>query len=142
MDMRRLVTLAIVALALVVTAPAWAQVQIETTRPVKPEQGPEFKIVPPPLQREETRPHDADNYPGASPRLEHEPAFIEPFASEYQTPTGSGRYGFAGWVAPNTPVGSQISEYHAVTGYWGIGFSITWDGPPPTRPPAKPATPR
>ena len=115
--------LAITTLALAVTAPAWAQVQIESTRTVKPEQGPELGIVPPPFQREE-RPHDADTYPGASPRVEHDPAFIEPLTAEYQTPTGSGRYGLAGWVSPNTPVGSQIGNYHEVTGYFGLGFSI------------------
>lgn len=140
--MRRLVTLVAMGLALGAAVPAWAQVQIETTRPVKPETGPEFKIVPPPLQKEETRPHDSDTYPGSSPRVEHEPAFIEPLAGQYETPTGSGRYGLAGWVSPNTPVGHQISNYHEVTGYFGLGFSITWDGPPPTRPPAKRPTPR
>jgi hypothetical protein len=140
--MRRLVALAIAGLAVAVATPVWAQVQIETTRTVKPEEGREFKIVPPPLYRDESRPHDAEIYPGATPRLEHEPAFIEPLSGEYQTPTGSGRYGLAGWMSPNTPVGPQIGEYHAVTGYWGIGFSITWDGPPPVRPPAKQPTPR
>jgi hypothetical protein len=34
-------------------------------------------------------------------------------------------------------VGHQISNYHEVTGYFGLGFSITWDGPPPSAPPAK-----
>ena len=139
--MRGLVACLIAGLALAAAPDAWAQVQIETTKPVKPETGPDFKIVAPPLQKEQ-RPHDADVYPGSSPRVEHEPAFIEPFAGQYETPTGSGRYGLAGWVSPNTPVGHQISNYHEVTGYFGLGFSITWDGPPPSRPPAKLPTPR
>ncbi len=139
--MRRWIALVIAALALAVAAPAWAQVQIESTKTVKPGEGPEFRIVSPPLQKEE-RPRDADVYPGSRPRVEHEPAFIEPAATQYQTPTGSGRYGLAGWVSPNTPVGHQISNYHEVTGYFGLGFSITWDGPPPVVPPAKRPTPR
>lgn len=139
--MRRLLTLVAMGLTLALAVPAWAQVQIESTKTVKPETGNEFKIVAPPLHREE-RPHEADVYPGSSPRVEHEPAFIEPLSGQYETPTGSGRYGLAGWVSPNTPVGPQTSTYHEVTGYFGIGFSITWDGPPPTRPPAKLPTPR
>ena len=68
--------------------------------------------------------------------VEHDPAFIGPLSSRRSTPTSTGRAGIAGWVSPNTPVGSPVSGWGEVTGYFALGFSMTWDGPPPTRPPA------
>src|ERR1700756_3093177 len=91
------------ALLVLVAAPAPradAQVKIETTR--KPSER-EARIVPPPLHYETSRPPDADIYPRGT-KVEHDPAFIEPFAGSYQTTRGSGRYGFSGWTAPNPPI--------------------------------------
>jgi hypothetical protein len=100
--------IALVAAVLVLAAlPASAQVQIETTR--KPAER-EARIVPPPLRYETSRPPDADVYPRGT-RVEHDPAFIEPFAGSYQTTTGSGRYGLSGWTAPNAPIGAEGSRW-------------------------------
>jgi hypothetical protein len=119
--------IAIVAVLLALAAlPAEAQVKIETTR--KPAER-EARIVPPPLHYETSRPPDADVYPRGT-RVEHDPAFIEPFAGSYQTPTGSGRYGLSGWTAPNPPIGSEATKWREVNGWFALGFSVTWDGPP------------
>jgi|SRR5689334_12730917 len=122
------ISILIAAAALVLAAlPAEAQVKIETTTP-KPAQ-PEARIVPPPLHYETSRPPDADVYPRGT-RVEHDPAFIEPFAGSYQTATGSGRYGLSGWTAPNPPIGPEATQWREVNGWFALGFSVTWDGPP------------
>jgi hypothetical protein len=122
-------------LALSATAAPAQQVQIETTPPERHEREP--RVVPPPLQHETSRPVDADAYRRGT-AVGHDPAFIEPLAARYQTATGSGRFGLAGWTSPNQPVGSEATNYRESPGWFAIGFSITWDGPPPA--PAKPAT--
>lgn len=120
----------IVILAVLLTlaaVPASAQgVKIETTR--KPAER-EARIVPPPLHYETSRPPDADVYPRGT-RVEHDPAFIEPFAASYATTTGSGRYGLSGWIAPNPPIGAEGTNWREVNGWFALGFSVTWDGPP------------
>jgi len=117
---------ALLALVVVPALPADAQqVKIETTR--KPSER-EARIVPPPLHYETSRPPDADFYPRGT-RVEHDPAFIEPFAGSYQTSTGSGRYGLSGWTAPNPPIGAEATNWKEVNGWFALGFSVTWDGP-------------
>ena len=119
------------ALSLMAVSSAVAQVEIESGKLVPP--SPEPRVVAPPLHYETTRPPDADYYvPPAM--VEHDPAFIEPLASQYQTPTGSGRIGFAGWVSPNLPVGGAAGAYREDFGVLGFGFSVTWDGPPAPKP--------
>ena len=119
------------ALSLMVVSSAFAQVEIEAGKvtPIVPEP----RIVTPPLLYETTRPPDADYY-FPNVMVEHDPAFIEPFSSKYQTPTGSGRMGLAGWTSPNLPVGGTLGAYQASWGVLGFGFSVTWDGPPAPRP--------
>jgi hypothetical protein len=118
----------IIGLGLLVASTAGAQqVEIESARPPAER---EARIVPPPLHYETTRPPDTDYYPHGT-QVEHDPAFIEPLASKYETPTGSGRIGVSGWTAPNQPVTSSPSAgWRDVTGWFALGFSITWDGPP------------
>ena len=133
------VLIAIVAVLLALVAlpvsPADAQqVKIETTR--KPSER-EARVVPPPLHYETSRPPDADFYPRGT-RVEHDPAFIEPFAGSYQTATGSGRYGLSGWTAPNLPIGSESTNWREINGWFALGFSVTWDGPPARVVPAQP----
>ena len=64
------------------------------------------------------------------------PAFLEPLAQPYTPPTNRGRKGLAGWTSPTTPAGPS-SMYSEWTGVLAVGFSVTWDGPPPT--PKRPA---
>jgi hypothetical protein len=122
------ILIAIVAVLLTLAAvPAEAQqVRIETTRPPAER---EARVVPPPLHYETSRPPDADFYPRGT-RVEHDPAFIEPFAGSYQTTTGSGRYGLSGWTSPNPPLGPELTGWREVNGWFALGFSVTWDGPP------------
>src|SRR5437764_13036672 len=109
---------ALLALVVVPAPPADAQqVKIETTR--KPSER-EARVVPPPLHYETSRPPDADFYPRGT-RVEHDPAFIEPFAGSYQTATGSGRYGFSGWTAPNPPIGSESTNWREDNGRFALG---------------------
>jgi hypothetical protein len=110
------------------------QVKIETTR--KPTER-EARIVPPPLHYQTTRTPDADLYPRGT-RVEHDPAFIEPFAGSYATPKGSGRYGLSGWTAPNPPIGAEGTNWKEVNGWFALGFSVTWDGPPARVVPSQP----
>jgi hypothetical protein len=120
--------IAVVAALLALTVlPAQAQeVKIETTR--KPAE-PEARVVPPPLHYETSRPPDADLYPRGT-WVEHDPAFIEPFAGSYANTTGSGRYGLSGWISPNPPIGPLGTNWREVNGWFALGFSVTWDGPP------------
>lgn len=124
--MRIVLIASVAALLALAAAPAEAQVKIETTR--KPPER-EARIVPPPLHYETSRPPDADVYPRGT-RVEHDPAFIEPFAGSYQTTTGSGRYGLSGWTSPNAPIGPEGTSWREVNGWFVLGFSVTWDGPP------------
>ena len=121
-------TLAAVTLLLFLASPVFAQsVEIERgpgAREPRPE------VVAPGLHYEQTRPTDADFYPGGQ-RVQHDPAFIEPFSSEYQVGDSTGRIGLSGWTSPNTPVGPIVGGYRDVTGWLSAGFSITWGGPPP-----------
>ena len=119
----------IIGMTLLATLPAAAQqVDIETSRPAEPE----LRVLPPPLYEETTRPlPDADVYPQRGAHVDHDPAFIEPFTRTYQTTTSTGRMGLAGWTSPNPPVGSPAREWRENTGWFALGFSVTWDGPPP-----------
>ena len=87
------------------------------------------RVVPPPLHYETTRPPDTDFYPQGT-KVEHDPAFIEPLASRYETANGSGWVGLSGWTAPNPPIGTAVSGWRDVSGWFALGFSVTWDGPP------------
>ena len=83
-----------------------------------------------------TRQWSADlicNQPRFVGQVQHDPAFIGPMSKRRETATSTGRFGVAGWVSPNTPVGSPNSGWNEVSGYFALGFSITWDGPPPVR---------
>ena len=131
-----LLVLAAVVAVLFGAAAAEAQVKIETTRPEAASKAPEARVVPPPLHYEQTRPRDADFYPYGT-RVEHDPAFVEPFSGTYQTATTSGRFGLSGWTAPNPPVGSEAALWRQTSGWFALGFSVTWDGPP-ARPAAAP----
>lgn len=135
--MRILVALGVVGIVGLAAASADAQVQIETARPQQEQRPPEARIVPPPLHYEQTRPRDTDFYPYGT-RVEHDPAFIEPFAGSYQTATGSGRFGLSGWTAPNPPVGSEATLWRQTSGWFALGFSVTWGGPPATPRAARP----
>ena len=134
------ILIAIVAMLLaVIVAPAppaeAQQVKIETTRKAPERELP--RVVPPPLHYETSRPPDADLYPRGT-KVEHDPAFIEPFAGSYQTTRGSGRFGLSGWTAPNPPIGSEATNWKEVNGWFALGFSVTWDGPPARVVPAQP----
>ncbi|PYN78904.1 MAG: hypothetical protein DMD96_19110 [Candidatus Rokuibacteriota bacterium] len=120
----------VIALAMLFATPAWAQ-QVEIKKPSPPPAREERDVIPPGLQ-DETRPGDADHYPRGG-QVQHDPAFIGPMSKRRETATSTGRFGVAGWVSPNTPVGSPNSGWNEVSGYFALGFSITWDGPPPVR---------
>ena len=116
------------------TQPPTVQIQ---PRPVAVER--EARVVPPPLHYETSKPRDNEFYPGPSTFVEYDPAFIEPLAGKYQTASGSGRFGFSGWTAPQPPIGTQQTGWRDSNGWFALGFSITWDGPPApkSRPPAR-----
>ena len=124
------------ALLLLLATPAMAQ-QIEIEKPAPPAALERDRNVIDPGLSDQTRPSDADHYPHVrGGRVQHDPAFIGPLSAPRTTPTSTGRVGVAGWVSPNTPVGSPSSGWGEVSGYFALGFSITWDGPPPARRPA------
>jgi len=134
--MRILLALAVAGMVTLAAGAAEAQVKIETTRPQAPPKAPEARIVPPPLHYEQTRPRDNEFYPYGT-RVEHDPAFVEPFAGSYQTSTTSGRFGLSGyWVLPRVN-GELIPSKPPLYHWFALGFSVTWDGPP-ARPAAAP----
>ena len=120
------------------TPPAAPDVEIQTTPEPKPETP---KVVPPPLHYDQTRPPESGLYGRHDVRVEHDPAFIEPFTGTAEGTTWSAHYGLSGWTSPNTPVGPSIIGYRELNGYLGFGFSIVW-GPAPPRPASlRPAAP-
>ena len=126
----------VIALTVLFATPAWSQdVEIKKPAPVVPRE--ELDVIPPGLQ-EETRPGDADRYPQGG-QTQHDPAFIGPMSKRRETRKDSGRYGVAGWISPTTPVGAPGTGRTESYGVFGLGLSITWDGPPPVRhPPVQP----
>jgi hypothetical protein len=126
---------AILGLGLLVAWPAAAQdVEIEAKR-LEREREP--RVVAPPLHYETTRPPDTDFYPQGT-KVEHDPAFIQPLASSYENTQTSGRIGISGWTAPNQPVSSPNTGWRDVSGYFALGFSVTWGGPPAAPKAARP----
>jgi hypothetical protein len=144
--MQTLIGVLVVGLGVLAALPAAAQgvvpqapqpgVQIQSTAPTPAERP--ARVVSPPLQYETSRPPDNDWYPGGPSKVEHNPAFVEPLAAHYETTNGSGMYGFSGWTAPNPPVGSQQTGWKDVSGWFVMGFTVTWDGPPAPKSPARP----
>jgi hypothetical protein len=137
--MRATLAALIVASATLVALPAAAQQGVvpQAPQPQQPGgvqiQSPEpparpARVVPPPLHYETSEPPDNHLYREGT-KVEHDPAFIEPLAGSYETPTGSGRFGLSGWTAPVAPLGSR-QIWQDSSGWFALGFSITWDGPP------------
>jgi hypothetical protein len=136
--MRALIGVLVVGLGVLMALPVAAQgvvpqapqpgVQVQPQPPGRVERP--ARVVPPPLQKETTRTPDSEYYPGGTSKVEHDPAFIEPLAAQYETASGSGRYGLSGWTAPNPPIGTPVSGWRDVSGWFALGFSVTWDGPP------------
>jgi len=129
-NMRALLSILIAGLGLLIALPAAAQVQIESKRPPAERAA---RVVPPPLHYETSKPPDHDFYPQGT-KVEHDPAFIEPLSSKYENANGSGRIGLSGWTAPNQPVGSPVGGWRDVSGWFALGFSVTWGGPPAQKP--------
>ena len=123
--------LAMIALVALVARPAAAQdIQIEAKPPTAERQ---MRAVAPPLHYETSRPPDTDFYHYPGTRVEHDPAFIEAMSSTYTYSDGSGTIGVSGWTAPNQPVSSPVSGWRDVSGWFAIGLSVTWGGPPPAK---------
>jgi len=134
--MRMIVGGLLSAALLAIAGPVFAQqVEIEAPAPVRARQP---VIAPPGDHYQATRPNDADYYPNP-PLVRYDPAFIEPATKKIETPTSTGRAGFAGWISPNTPVGAEQTGQRFDPGWFALGFAIEWGGPPPT--PAKRAAP-
>lgn len=135
--MTRLVTtgIAVLALALFVTAPATAQEPAPETAPPPPTGDFGVRVpAPPPTPRlrlepthppEETRAREQDYYPSELVRSQHEPAFVAPFVADVPTSaTSSVRVGLSGWTAPRVPFDDRAS-----TGGLAFGLTISWGAP-------------
>jgi hypothetical protein len=109
----------------------WAQ-EVEIEKPAPPPTiKPEREVIPPGLY-DETRPSDADHYPRGG-LVQYDPSFLNSVSMPYERPKSTGRIGLGGWVSPNTPVGPMSSGWKEVSGWFALGFSVTWDGPAPAR---------
>jgi hypothetical protein len=114
----------------------WAQ-EVEIEKPAPPPTvKPEREVISPGLY-DETRPIDADHYPRGG-LVQYDPGFLNSTSTPYERVKSTGRVGLGGWVSPNTPVGPMSSGWKEVSGWFALGFSVTWDGPPPARRPAAP----
>ena len=121
----------------IVAAPAFAQqVDIRTTPPGSEERPGDFVVPGPYYDRTEPRENEWYPYPPGV-RVPYDPAFIEPASRDYETPETRGRVGIAGWTSQNIPVGPSGSGFNEQSGWFSLGFAITWGAPP--RPPARPA---
>jgi hypothetical protein len=113
-----LATLLTVGSVVGLAAPAAAQdVKMQRT-PLERELG----IIAPATEPGRSRPEDADYYPNTGGII-HDPAFFEGLSVKTET----GRYGIAGWSAPNSPAGADYSE---INGWLSFGFAFTWASPP------------
>ena len=134
---RWIVVLSLLLTGLAVGAASAQQVEIVAPSVVPPRESPAIEgIIGPRLQYEITQPDDARYLP-PGPRVHHEPAFIEPMSAPTETPTSTGRYGFAGWTSPTAALGGPASGYREITGYFALGFAIEWGGPPPAKRPVR-----
>jgi hypothetical protein len=124
--------LLITALLLITATPAAAQIDIKVT----PQDRERLEIITPAPYLEITRPRENDWYPEGV-RVPFEPAFVAPFAAEYETPTTRGQFGFAGWTAQSIPVGPSGQMHNEPPGWLMFGFAFTWGASP--RPPLRPA---
>ncbi|MBI4637703.1 MAG: hypothetical protein HY727_15300 [Candidatus Rokubacteria bacterium] len=131
--MRYIIVVLMASLLALAASPGSAQQVDITTTPPPAER--ERQLIPP-GRDEPTRPSDTDYYP-QGPRVRHDPAFIRPLSVERRTPTSTGRVGMSGWTSPNTPVGGSLNGYSEVNGWFSLGFTFTWDGPPPPATPAR-----
>jgi hypothetical protein len=133
---RRLVQSIVVGLTLAF-APALAQ---EASVGIKAP-SPADRGTLPSLQYRATQPSD-DNYPLGSVRILYDPAFFSQFSMPTETPISTGRVGVAGWTTPNPPLGGSDGGFREVTGWFGIGLSVTWGGPAPETAPTRRAEPK
>jgi hypothetical protein len=133
--MSRWVILASLVLTALTTGVAAAQ-QVTITAPPPPKERSVEGLIGPKLQYEITQPDDARYLP-PGPRVHQEPAFIEPMSVATETPTSTGRMGFAGWTAPSAAMGGLVSGIREVTGYFALGFAVEWGGPPPMKRPVR-----
>jgi hypothetical protein len=79
------------------------------------------KISPPEKAPIPTRPSDAGYYQ-PSPNVTHDPMFIGPTGR-----TGTGEFGISAWIAPTTPVGSELAGgWRQGGGTPAIGFTFSW----------------
>jgi hypothetical protein len=117
--------LPVVALGLLaMAAPAVAQ-QLRLNTPSR-----EPTLMPP--ARDAVRhPREADVYPGG-PDVFYDPAFIRQLSWPVEYSESTGRAGVSVWIAPSTPVGGTTGQ-REINGWPSIGWSITWDGPPPLK---------
>ncbi len=133
--MRTMLGVFVVGVAVLLTAPVAAQ-QVEIEAPA-PTTRAEPVVIPPGDHYDATRPSDADNYPDARPDVRYDPSFVGPLSRKFETATGTGRMGVAGWTSPSTPVPTR-QVYQETTGWFALGFAVEWGGPP--TPPAKRTT--
>jgi hypothetical protein len=124
--MRAILITFVVGLMVLSALPALAQ-QVEI-RVTPPERETERGIIAPGDHYEATRPSDSEFYPEGT-RVRHDPTFIAPLSRKTET----GRVGFAGWTAPNTPVGTRQLGHREVPGWFAFGIAVEWGGPPPRR---------
>jgi hypothetical protein len=125
--MPRAVRSAFVLLAVLVPCTVLAQ-EIRLEERPRPAVPPGEASVPP---RPDVTAPPASGVPARDIRVEHDPAFIEPFVGT----TGSGRFGLSGWTAPSTPVGPVFRESG---GWFSFGFTLTWDETPSPPTPLNP----
>jgi hypothetical protein len=122
--MRTLAFSVLAAILALGATPALAQ-QVKIEAPAPSAQA-DRAIIAPELQYEITAPEDGDYYPSWVPRVRHAPGFVEGLSS----PTETGRVGLAGWTSPNHPVAGQQAGWREITGWFGLGFAVTWGAPP------------
>src|SRR5207249_11479681 len=119
----------VVALTTIGSASA-QQIEIEAPVPERPRPP---LLLPPGDLYETTRPYDANNYP-SPPLVNFDPAFIGPLSTNIETPTSTGRVGFAGWISPNTPAGAEATGRRCDPGGCGPASTLEWRRPPPAAP--------
>jgi len=132
MAMWRLLGGFFVVMALTIGSAFAQQIEIEAPTPERPRPP---LIVPPGDYFQMAHPSDSNYYPNWPP-VNFDPAFVEPLSQKFETPTSTGRFGLSGWVSPATPIGAEQTGWRRDPGWFALGFTIEWGGPPPT-PPAK-----
>lgn len=90
--------------------------------------GQPLEMKTPPSKPDKIAPSSPDrDLRPSQPPVPYRPGFVAPLTKNTRT----GRFGVAGWTAPNLPAGSRGAADPESNGVAGFGFAAEWSAPAP-----------